>query len=394
MLTISRCKDFVVLLLRAPAGRTCRIALWALCCVLSCNHESGAETAAGKSGLKKDRYELKGTISLFAQPVTKDSIYRYSTEAGVRLYSEADFEQAEKLFAEAIQDAEKKRITGPTLAVMFANLAAAQREQRKYGQSRATFRLALAALRDSTRQQGDSVTYTRALNYIASQYAGVLRKLRLEAEAKMIEEDPMALLAARTDREPLIGRVELDAPSQSPLVGRANKMGPGSADAEKIDFRSGTPFEDEKPTEPPTSSGGGGSPANIERPGELVQLRESITIRQTMYLQESRIMYDALKTAMYYMGKGMDVTVMLDRSGLQVANRHDPTEVPEGDKLVPVKAILVEFLQKGGTVLASESWSKKFGYVTGGNMPSGIKLLSDDEMRDELFKRRGTIIDY
>ncbi len=309
-----------------------------------------------------------------------------------------DFAKAEQLFSAAVADAEKRKIRGPSFAMMLANLASAQREGEKLPQSRNTFRLALVALHNSAPSLRGSISYTRALNYIAPQYAALLRKFRLESEAKFIEENPLTLAAASTDREPLTGRVEKteSTGTGTPRIpARAERTAPIGERAEKTDLHGRSPFEDEKPTEPsPSSSGGGGVSVHVEPPAERLQPRESITIRQTTYW-ESRNMYEAMQAALYYLGKGIDVTVMLDRMAVQWANSRDITrEVTEGDRIVMVKSVIIEFLGKGGTVLASQTWAKKLGFVQGGNLPPGVKLLSDDEMRDEIFKRRGTIVEY
>jgi hypothetical protein len=354
-----------------------------------------SETTAKKTGTT---YKLNASVFQFAGPAGKDVVYRYCTDEGVQAYAQKDFSKAEDLFSAAVADAQKRKIQGPLLAMMLANLASAQREGKKLLQSRNTFRLAVAALSSSPPNLRSSINFTRALNYIAPQYAALLNKLHLESEAKFIEESPLTLLAAREDRDVLAGSVEKTeptVPARTRIPARAEKREPVEEGAERTDLGSRSPFEDEKHAEPTIRNGGGGvTPSNVEQPAERVQERESITIRQTAFYWEPRNMYDALKAAVYYLGRGFDVTVMLDRMAVQVANRHDMKEVVEGDKLVPVKDILLEFLQKGGTVLVSQTWAGKLGYITGGNLPAGVKLLSDDEMRDEIFKRRRTLIDY
>lgn len=354
-----------------------------------------------EAGTNKPRspaiYKLNASVFQFAGPAEKDKLYRYCTEEGVQAYSQKDFAKAEQLFSAAVADAEKRKIQGPSLAMMLANLASAQREAEKLAQSRNTFRLALVALHNSAPMLRGSINYTRALNYIAPQYAALLRKQRLETEARFIEENPLTLLAAREDREPLSGRIEKTesvGPGRTHISARVEKKAPVEEAAEKKDLASRSPFEDEKPTQPPAHGGGGGSrPSVSEPPAERVEHKESITIRETTYW-EAQNMYEAVRAGLYYLGKGIDVTLMLDRMALMAANRHDMKEVADGDKLVSVKALIVEFLGKGGTVLASESWANKLGYVTAGNLPPGVKLLSDDEMRDEIFRRRGTIVEY
>jgi len=356
-----------------------------------------AEAGAKNPGTTKT-YKLNASVFQFAGPAAKDKIYRYCTEEGVQAYLQKDFAKAEQLFSAAASDAEKRRLPGPSLAMMLANLASAQREEEKLSQSRDTFRLALTALQNSAPNLRGSVSTIRAVNYIAPQYAALLRKYRLQSEAKFIEENPLTLLAPREDREPLTGRVQAIAPAgveKSRIQARVEKSEPIEEASEKTDVRNQTPFEDEKKTESTVVGGSRGvTPSNVEQPEERMPPRESITIRETMFYWEPRNMYEALKAALYYLGKGIDVTVMLDRMAVQVANRHDMKEVVEGDKLVPVKAVLLEFLQKGGTVLVSRTWADKLGYVTGGNLPAGVKLVSDDEMRDEIFKRRGTMVEY
>jgi len=353
-----------------------------------------AETSSKKPQSPRT-YKLNASVFQFAGPAQKDQIYRYCSEEGVQAYSQKDFAKAEQLFSAAVADAEKRKIQGPALAMMLANLASAQREEEKLVPSRNTFRLALAALDNSPSNLRQSINYMRALNYIAPQYAALLRKLRLNSEARFIEENPLILLAARENRQPLTGRVEKTEAANAQgrtISARAEKTAPIEEAAEKTDLHGRTPFEDETPTER-SARGGRGTGSAVEAPAERVQQRERITIRETTYW-EARNMYEAVEAALYYLGKGIDVTLMLDRMALMAANRHDMTEVAERDKLVSVKALILEFLEKGGTVLASESWANKLGYVTGGNLPPGVKLLSDDEMRDEIFRRRGTIVEY
>jgi len=355
-----------------------------------CRGESG-----GEKSVPKKTYLLNASILQFAGPAGKDVVYRYCTDEGVHAYSQKDFSKAEDLFSTAVSDAEKRKIQGPLLATMLANLASAQREQEKLLQSRNTFRLAVAALSNSPPNLRSSINFTRALNYIAPQYAALLRKLGRENEAKFMEESPLTLLVAREDQEALTGRVEKSEASGTRgtrIAARAEKSAPIAERAEKTDLDGRTPFGDDTKSSA-SGSGGGRGTSNVEAPTQHLQQRETVTIRQTTYW-EGQNMYDALKAATYYQNKGIDVTVILDRLALQVANRHDMHEVSEGDRLVPVKNALLEFLQNGGTVLASQTWANKLGYATAGNLPPGIRLLSDDEMRDELFKRRGTIIEY
>ncbi len=390
----ARTKQLLTSRFGPSSARLCGVGLLLVLTLGNPASQCRAETSANKT---TTTYKLNASVFQFAGPPEKDKIYRYCTEEGVQAYSQKDFAKAEQLFSAAVSDAEKRKIQGPSLAMMLANLASAEREQQKLVRSRNTFRLAIAALQNSAPKLRGSVNYARALNYIAPQYGALLRKLRLEAQAKFIEDDPLSLLAAREDREPLTGRVERIEPTniaRPPMPARVEKRAPIEGAAEKTDLRRHTPFEDEKRTEPAVSgSGGGGSASIMEQPAEPVRRPESVTIRQTTYW-EGQNMYDALKTALYYQSKGIDVSVMLERLALMAANRHDMMEVAEGDQLVPVKSVLLEFMQKGGTVLASKSWADKLGYATGGNLPPGIKLLSDEEMRDELFKRRGSIIEY
>jgi hypothetical protein len=100
--------------------------------------------------------------------------------------------------------------------------------------------------------------------------------------------------------------------------------------------------------------------------------------------------------ALHLLSKGMDVKVILDRLGVQAADRHDMTDVPERgtDRLVQVPKLVKEFVEKGGTVLISEYWARHYGYVVGRELPQQAKLLTDEQMAEELAKRRGTIIDY
>ncbi len=53
-----------------------------------------------------------------------------------------------------------------------------------------------------------------------------------------------------------------------------------------------------------------------------------------------------------------------------------------------------EFVQKGGTLLISQTWARQFGYAAGRELPHEAKFLTDEQMAEELAKRRGTIIDY
>ncbi|HEY9871417.1 MAG TPA: hypothetical protein V6D08_19825 [Candidatus Obscuribacterales bacterium] len=345
-------------------------------------------------------YKLNARIFQFAGPPEKDKVYRYCTEEGVQAYSQKDFARAEQLFLAAVADAEKRKIQGPALAMMLANLGSAQREEAKLTQSRNTFRLAITVLHNTAPNLRGSVNFTRALNYIAPQYAGLLRKLRLESEASFIEENPMTLLAAREDRSPLTGTVkktDVDAGKRAPIPARAEKTAREGERGEESDLDRRSPFEDEKGTQPRAHGGGGdGSPAKVEQPGEQAPQREIVTIRQRTYQAEYVAGYEAIKAALHLLSKGMDVTVILDRLGVQAANRHEMTDVPErgSDRLVQVPALVRQFVEKGGTLLISEHWASHYGYVVGRELPQQAKLLTDEQMAEELAKRRGTIIDY
>jgi hypothetical protein len=110
--------------------------------------------------------------------------------------------------------------------------------------------------------------------------------------------------------------------------------------------------------------------------------------------------WEGLRDALYLKGRGVDIAIMLDRGGVRVANKHNGHEVQlhrgSTERLVKTQELLRQFIEAGGTVIASERWSRTFGLV-GGSYPSlttGVKLASDEEMADLLVERSGRIVEY
>ena len=120
-------------------------------------------------------------------------------------------------------------------------------------------------------------------------------------------------------------------------------------------------------------------------------LTGSITIRMTTYRVEPNVY--ALRTANYMLSRGGKVTVMLDKQTPLIANRHNIEGIEINNKIVMIKDQLIKFLLSGGHVIMNKIWADKF-MINPSNMHHGIQILSEDEINDELFKRRGEIVEY
>jgi hypothetical protein len=120
-------------------------------------------------------------------------------------------------------------------------------------------------------------------------------------------------------------------------------------------------------------------------------LSGSITVRMTNYRVEPNVY--ALRMANYWLTRGVKVTVMLDKQTPLIANKHNIEGVEINNKIVGIKDQLIKFIQSGGRVIMNKYWADKF-LVNASNMHEGIQILSEDEINDELFIRRGEIVEY
>lgn len=120
-------------------------------------------------------------------------------------------------------------------------------------------------------------------------------------------------------------------------------------------------------------------------------LSGSITVRMTNYRVEPNVY--ALRMANYWLTRGVKVTVMLDKQTPLIANKHNIEGVEVNNKIVGIKDQLIKFLQSGGRVIMNKYWADKF-LVNASNMHEGIQILTEDEINDELFIRRGEIVEY
>jgi len=129
---------------------------------------------------------------------------------------------------------------------------------------------------------------------------------------------------------------------------------------------------------------------------------KSITIRLKRFrsLQEMEVVWEALNLALKMENKGGDVTMLLDMEAVNAANRHNTmfTEFQEHrgqaeERLVTVPALMRQFIDSGGRVLASDRWAHLFYTAQGSSLVEGVKLVSDDEIADHLLDT-GNILDY
>lgn len=145
------------------------------------------------------------------------------------------------------------------------------------------------------------------------------------------------------------------------------------------------------------------STAKIEEKYDTRKLNgQQVTLRLTSYqtLIPFEVAWECLRDAMNMLDQGADVTIMLDREGVRLANKHNlqQFQVHRGssEKLIGEQQLFQDFLDRGGHVLCSERWAKAFG-IAGGSyqaVPARVQLLSDDDMSVELVKRRSQMINY
>jgi len=306
--------------------------------------------------------------------------------------------------------------------VLYTNLAAVQREQHNYSESEELLKNALMVLHEHASQ--------RCLDYTARQYAALLQRTNRDSEAEFIAKNSNAVFAflpavglkgrvekrsAETgDRDLLEGR----AASAPLLPGRAETTGvkqqldgqaettsefsgqplDGTADSPDIALApallAGRSTAEVQP--PPHSQAGAGGPTRLKYKGEEDAGRGGITIRLTYYKVYPRNAFDALNLGLRMLRKGADVTVILDKEAVLLADRHFSDEVQVRGKgaMIRIHSVLEEFIRAGGKVLASQSWAEEIGLLQGGAMTPGITPLTDDEMADEYLSRRGSILEY
>ncbi|GEM_PF-2736131 len=85
---------------------------------------------------------------------------------------------------------------------------------------------------------------------------------------------------------------------------------------------------------------------------------------------------------------------MLDKEGVRVASGSYNDEAQRKGQLERIHPLFLEFILKGGKVIASKTWVDDYGLASEGSWAPSVKLLTDDEMADEYFKRKGEILDY
>jgi len=403
------------------------LSLLSLVCPDGC---AATDTGRQASSEPRNVFRLQATVLELLGKPTKDTVYRYFTEAGVNAYCQKDYSEAQRLFSAALSDAQKRGVNDSRLAVLYTNLAAVAREQHRYGESEKLFKDALVVLHEHTNE--------RCLNYTAKQYAALLRRINRDSEANFIGQNASAAFAF-LPAVGLKGRVEkrsiesqdhsqLRATAETAtgttsgpllrertgiqqpvlneqLTGRADNTGDlsgqpleGSTDstdiAAAIPSGAGRPSVDVPP--PPRSDSGASGPMRQNYKGEEVTDRGRITIRLTYYKVYPRNALDALNMGIRMLRKGADVTLILDKEAVLLANRHffDEVQIRGKGPMIKIASTLEEFMHAGGKVLASQSWAEEVGLIQDGSLTPGVTQVTDDELSEEYLQRRGSILEY
>ena len=353
-----------------------------------------------------------------------DTASRYFTEKGVRAYRKQRFSRAEKYFQEALSNAQTEGVKDSRLAMILANLACVKRALGKYDESEKLFLQALKVL------EAQDHPSKGQLEYLAEQFAVLLRKTGRDAQADLIARNPEAVLSflpaprattGEADKERIRSRSErsiasspggLFEPEPKPIEAaweaelsladrwsmlwdRAGMPDGGFLRQTPPAFEN-QPFPDSQvQTGPPPVNV---VPADLDRSGNTAdRLRPRIGIRITNFeaVPGTHVSWEALRAANDLLQKGNDVTVILDLEGVRVANRHriDWCQVVRGStgRWITHASLIRDFLQSGGSVVASRRWVKTFGEEQ--SLHPGIVLLNDDEMNEQLT-RAGRVINY
>jgi tetratricopeptide (TPR) repeat protein len=349
---------------------------------------------------------------------------KQDSDNAVLAYKNKDFAQAKSLYLHAAKQLEENDLEESLLAVVLCNLAAINREEKNYNQS---FKLFKSAINLLYKEDGQD---KQKLDYVIKQFTVLLRAVNDSEDALTLESDPQAI---KSILKKIPDNFDLNKNSlnrriatQSKLIGHVKKDDftnenslPESVKEETIS-ESNLPSTDSNfPSESalqgtiestglepkPLETGASAetllawkTPSSIdtgldkeEYTGKYKQ-KYAITIRLVSFKLDEQGAFLALQMAKSLNKKGVDVTLLLDREGVQMANTQSSVQMLIKGHAVSFKEIFKSYLDNGGRVVASKTWSDSFG-LSGHNLFPGVELLSDDQMEDEII-RAPKIISY
>lgn len=118
---------------------------------------------------------------------------------------------------------------------------------------------------------------------------------------------------------------------------------------------------------------------------------------------EMEVVWEASRMANRMLKKGAQVTILLDMEAVHAIDKNETagayTEANRGNgnsaaaKLTSPQDHLMEFVQNGGRLVASQRWVKLFAIGSGSLLP-GTNLISEDEMDEILLDPDATVVDY
>lgn len=99
----------------------------------------------------------------------------------------------------------------------------------------------------------------------------------------------------------------------------------------------------------------------------------------------------ALRTANHVLVGGAKVTLLLDKNGVQLADKTYAAGIEVDKQLQPVNVLLRQFIEKGGKVVCCGYWTKKL-MLKEDKIASGVTVLPEEDFADQVFKLRSELV--
>lgn len=371
--------------------------------------------------------------------------------AAIKAYSSGNLVEAESLFTKALTSKPPEGEDISNEIMLLTSLASVERDLGKTSKAKHTYSQAIK-LATKSKQNSEEAP---CLVYLKKQYAVFLRKIKHFEELDKLSQNGLAglnenilkgavetnvskssedsqITHTETPKVPTqkveekkeiteissgietnsitggISTISTNAPDTnegikaSASTDNNNFANSGTEIALNTDLTSGlgqpslTSEEDYQSNKLAEATGFAGGP-KLDTYSQKYKEQYSIIIRLLHYLSSSEISFEALRSGIYWLDRGARVTVLLDREAIMMANRHNKEEWQvdrnSTQKFIKVQSLLNDFINKGGKVVASEKWIKEFE-LDRQNIPTGISLLSENDINDLIISNTGRIINY
>ena len=133
-----------------------------------------------------------------------DTQYHYLAGQAEKAYADGDLPKAEKLYAEALANAQKSKVPPKLVAMLHTNLAAVLRDEHSYTDSEKHFKAAIEMERTNLHSE------LALMEYTAKHYAVLLAKTGREFEARFIEESAKNAFVVSSSKDAAISNTTFD----------------------------------------------------------------------------------------------------------------------------------------------------------------------------------------